>query len=122
MVASRPTLAVSEAVKKQIFETIKKGEIDEVVKLIRETGVDIANLQDEARNFSQTPIFYAAIISNHESAMKMCHMLIEMGVNPIKEDLLKQSPLFYAAREGNLQFVQLLIEKGADVNRKDKYG
>ena len=60
--ASRPTLAVSDAVKKQIFETIKKGEIDEVVKLIRETSVDIANLQDEPRNFSQTPIFYAAII------------------------------------------------------------
>ena len=52
----------------------------------------------------------------------MCHILIEMGVNPIKEDLLKQSPLFYAVREGNTQVVKLLIDKGADLNRKDKYG
>ena len=92
------------------------------MRLVRETGIDIANLTDEAKNFSQTPIFFAAIINNHDTALKMCHLLIEMGVNPIKEDLLKQSPLFYAVREGNNQVVKLLIDKGADLNRNDKYG
>ena len=71
------------------------------MRLLRETGIEIGSLLDEPKNFSQTPIFYAAIIPNHDTALKMCHFLIEMGVNPIKEDILKQSPLFYSVREGN---------------------
>ena len=45
-----------------------------------------------------------------------------MGVNPLKEDLLKQNPLFYTSREGNIDVATLLLQKGVDVNHKDKYG
>lgn len=49
------------------------------------------------------------IIPNHETALKMVQVLIEMGVNPLKEDRLKQNPLFYCAREGNTAVATLLI-------------
>ena len=113
---------MSDTLKKQIFEFVKKGEVDEVVRLVRETGIDIANLLEDAKNFNQTPVFFAAINPNHETALKMVQVLVEMGVNPLKEDLLKQNPLFYCAREGNMKVAQLLVQKGADVNHKDKYG
>ena len=32
------------------------------------------------------------------------------------------TPLYWAARQGKEGAVQLLIEKGADINIKDKYG
>lgn len=112
----------SDGLKKQIFDLVKKGEVDEVVRLVRDTNLDIANLLDEPKNFSQTPIFYAAIIPNHDTSLKMVQVLVEMGVNPLKEDLLKQNPLFYTSREGNLLLASFLIQKGVDVNSKDKYG
>ena len=59
------------------------------MRLVRETGIEIGSLLDEPKNFSQTPMFFASIIANHDVALKMCNVLIEMGVNPIKEDLLK---------------------------------
>lgn len=67
-------------------------------------------------------MFYASIISNHDLALKMSQVLIEMGVNPLKEDSIKQNPLFYATREGNLGVIALLLEKGGDINKQDKYG
>lgn len=46
--ASQP----SDTLKKQIFDLVKKGEVDEVVRVVRETGIDIANLLEEPKNFS----------------------------------------------------------------------
>lgn len=101
---------------------VKNGEVDKLIKVVRETGIDMANLLDEPKNFAQTPAFFAATISNHELSLKMVQVLVDMGVNPIKEDLLKQTPLFYAAREGNTLVAQVLINKGINVNHQDKYG
>ena len=62
-------------------------------------------------------MFFAAIISNHDVSLKMCQVLIDMGVNPLREDHLKQTPLFYSVRDGNMQVAQLLLDKGAEVNK-----
>ena len=37
---------------KQLFEKIKKGDVEEVVSMVREYGIDIATLVDEGKNFS----------------------------------------------------------------------
>ena len=39
-------------VSKQLFEKVKKGDVEEVVQMVREYGIDIANLIDEPKNFS----------------------------------------------------------------------
>ena len=50
-------------------------------------------------------------------------MLAEMGVEGVKEDSLKQTPIFYACREGNNAAIQYLVDVCKDyVNRQDKYG
>ena len=91
--------------------------------MVRESNIDMTNIQDEPKNFSQTPIFTACIIPNHELAFKMIKVLVELGIDPTKEDALKQTPLFYAAREGNSKAIQYFCnERGDSVNRQDKYG
>jgi len=53
----------------------------------------------------------------------MVKVLVEMGVDPLKEDALKQTPIFYAAREGNEAVINYLISRGVeDLNKQDKYG
>lgn len=53
----------------------------------------------------------------------MVKMLAEMGIDPAKEDTLKQTALFYASREGNSNVISFLLTEGRDnVNRQDKYG
>lgn len=42
-----------------------------------------------------------------------------MNANSI--DVYGQSPIYYAAREGHLDIIKLLIEKGADINMTDKF-
>ena len=106
-----------------LFEKVKRGEVDGVTQLVQESNIDIANLVDEPKNFSQTPIFSACIIPDKELALRMIKMLVNFGVDPKREDSLKQTPLFYIAREGNTQAIQYLCgEHHVDVNKPDKYG
>ena len=48
----------------------------------------------------------------------MIKVLAEMGSDPIQPDVLKQTPLFYACREGNTEAINFLISERKDnVNR-----
>lgn len=68
-------------------------------------------------------MFSACIVPDHEKAFKMIKVLAEMGSDPVQPDVLKQTPLFYACREGNLEVISYLINERKDnVNRQDKYG
>lgn len=60
---------------------------------------------------------------NHDVAFRMIKTLMELGIEATKEDALRQTPLFYACREGNMQAISHLVKEGRDnVNRQDKYG
>lgn len=56
---------------------------------------------DEPKNFSQTLIFSACVVPDKATAFNMLKMLTDLGVDGSKEDSLKQTPIFYACREGN---------------------
>ena len=45
----------------------------------------------------------------------MINVLVELGIDPVKEDSLKQTPLFYAAREGNAKVIDFLCGHRADI-------
>ena len=49
-------------------------------------------------------------------------MLIESGVDLFQKDNLKQTPLFYACRDGKPKLVQFLVEQGLPVSDLDTYG
>jgi len=91
--------------------------------MVRESNIDVASVIDEAKNFSQSLIFTACVIKDTEISLKMIKVLVELGVDPKKEDTLKQTALFYASREGLTDAISYLCTTGGvEVNRQDKYG
>lgn len=104
-----------------VIALIKKGDIDQVVTEINRSGVDPSQLVDEP-NFKQHLIFSATIIPDDALATKMADVLKNLGVNPAQADSLRQTPLYYAAREGKNQLCEYLIEHGCSVNHIDTYG
>lgn len=52
----------------------------------------------------------------------MVEYLISQGVDPIANDTLNQTPLFYASREGKLALVDLFLKNGCQPNHLDTYG
>ena len=60
-----------------------------MVRLVRQSSIDVKLVLDEPKNFSQTPIFHAAIIPDKDLAFRMIKVLVELGMDPIKEDSLK---------------------------------
>jgi len=93
------------------------------VRIVREANIDVSTLIDEPKNFSQSPVFSACIVAEHDLAFRMMKALVDLGISATREDSLKQTPLFYACREGNNQAVAYLVKDCRDnVNRQDKYG
>lgn len=91
--------------------------------MVSEMNIDVTTVIDESKNFSQTLLFTACVIRDPEQSSKMVQLLISLGIDPKKEDTLKQTPLFYAARQGNQETIQLLCKDNGDlVNQQDKYG
>lgn len=52
----------------------------------------------------------------------MTKFFIEKGVDPKYKDTLKQTAIYYAAREDHLEMIRLLVHKGCNLNDKDEYG
>jgi ribosomal protein S18 acetylase RimI-like enzyme len=54
--------------------------------------------------------------------MAIVRKLLELGVLPDRLDKHKQTPLYYAAREGNTECCELLISRRCQVNHRDQWG
>jgi ankyrin repeat protein len=76
----------------------------------------------DADQFNQTLLFTAAQIRDEDIAIEMCTQLIKQGVDPLQKDSLKQTPLYYCAREGNLKLAKFFIDQGLFVTDVDTYG
>lgn len=72
---------------KNFFDTIKKGDIDQVLAERNKLGIDVSNLVDEA-NFKQNPTFSVTVIKDENVSIEMARILIEMGVKPNMPDSL----------------------------------
>jgi ankyrin repeat protein len=53
----------------------------------------------------------------------MFEVLTSCGIKPqYAVDSLKQTPLYYAVREGHADLIKLLIKSGININHLDIYG
>jgi ankyrin repeat protein len=60
--------------------------------------------------FRQNLLFSSVLGPNEDKTIQIMTYLIEKGVDPLEKDNLKQTPLFYAAREGRSKVVQFLVD------------
>ena len=72
-------------------------------------------------NFNHNPLFFSAVIKNSEKCLEAFKIFLERGVDITYEDVLKQTVLFYLAREGHVDCIQLAVENGCNVNQIDQY-
>jgi len=74
--------------------------LDAVVNMVREHGIELKTYCDSAKHYSRSPISAACEMSSEFDSKIMVNYLLEKDVNPTKEDDIKQTPLFYAAKAG----------------------
>ena len=88
------------SIAKSFFDLIKQGDIDKILSEREKLGIDLSTLRDET--YQHNALFYVGQIKDTANAIRLTRIFIEdMGVSPNSVDLLKQTPLYYAAREGN---------------------
>ena len=87
----------------------------EVFKYLKSLGLD----PNEKDNFEQTCLYYTC----RDGKNLCCEYLIdECKLNPNEIDIYGQNPIYYAVRDGRIDTINLMIEKGANINIEDKYG
>jgi ankyrin repeat protein len=96
-------------VARQIIEAVRSGDIERFQREQRMYTVEARDVVDENQYF-QSLLFTATTINDQDKSIKMLSYLIENGVDPMQRDNLKQTPVFYAARDGKVNVLQFLID------------
>lgn len=102
-----------EAVNEKLFQAVKRGETDTVIRLIKE-GVNI-NAQDSS---GQT----ATMIATYNNDVTTAKVLIDEGADVNIQDDMKNNPFLYAGAEGYIDILKLTIKAGADPTITNRYG
>jgi len=107
-------IAVQRLMANDIFEAIKKNDIQLVQKIIGEDKSQIG-VKDE---FGNTPL-HCAVFSGH---IKIVELLLKCGAKVNAQDDGGLTPLFLSLFfPGNLEAFGLLLDYGADVNARGKH-
>ncbi len=93
------------------FDSVKSGNM-EVVRLFVDAGmpVDIVNKYDET----------ALMIAVNQQNETMVDALLLRGASVFKVDENGRSPFVLAARSGSVSIMKKLLDKGSDVNERDR--
>lgn len=105
---------------KPLFDKIESGNLEQVRHEVAQLNVEVSNMYDMP--YYQNALFKAIMIANEGPAFDMVRFLVEAGCKSNYVDYLKQTPLYYAAREGKSKIVKYLIDHGCNVNHVDTYG
>ena len=91
----------------------------EMVQVLLEYGVDV----DAQNSYHCTPLTFASL-GGHQNEPRVARLLIEHGADPntLDADADCMTPLHRASRRRRIELVRLLIEHGAIVEMKDKWG
>lgn len=92
--------------------------IYEAIEPLIEAGADV-NRKDKI--LRTTPLMEACSILG-DDGVKRSKLLLEKGVSIDDVDITRRSALAFAATYGHIEIVNLLLEAGADINRKDLTG
>jgi ankyrin repeat protein len=106
-----------------LLDAAQRGDKDDVLSYLR-VGADINALNLDRR----TPLSLAIYKNNHNLAMAIIKWANHGGRSKSVElhldtkDKNGQTPIYYAAYNGDIDLVKALIDGGADIHAKDKYG
>lgn len=105
---------------KVLFDIVEGGNLEQLKERASQMQVALDELYDLP--YYQTAVFRAVIIKHEQKALDMLQYLHEQGCQIDYVDFLKQTPLYYAAREGKCRLIKFLVDHGCNVNHVDTYG
>jgi len=88
---------VTAQLTKEVMEMVVAGDLPALEKV----KVPLTQLVDVKSQHNA--VFFAMLIADAAQCMKVLEYLVGQGLDSGLEDELKQTPLFYAAREGKLK-------------------
>ena len=106
-------MKLKEFTLKELYQVLLKEDTTLFTKFINDFGINSVETEDK-RN-----LLMNCILEGKENYAKL---LIEEGINLEYQDTLGYSALHFAVQENNLNVVQLLIGKNANVNISDNNG
>jgi predicted nucleic acid-binding OB-fold protein len=104
---------------KIFLNSVKEGDLQEIKNNIEKYSFDVKVIKDS--QYEQNALFYAALIKDDITALNVMKFFVEQGLNPLHTDKIRQTALYYAAREGKFLCCKFLIEQGCPLNDKDLY-
>lgn len=103
-----------------VFFVVRDQESHAVFKKLDE---GLSDPESRHVSYNQDLMFFAAARRKHlGDAGKIARRLADLGVPTSSFDTLHQTPLFFAAREGNTECATFLIHSKCEVNHRDKDG
>ena len=106
---------------KAFVDAVKSGDAEKFNFESMRNKVEVRDVID-AQTFNQNLCFTAVQGSDEIKCLDMLKFLVSLGVDLNAKDNLKQTPLFYAAKQGHCSIIKVLIENGLDINQIDFYG
>jgi ankyrin repeat protein len=70
----------------------------------------------------QISTYLASSITDETKCLEIFKILVAFGANPHFIDGMKQSVLFYLAKEGHASCIKLILDKGLNPNQTDIHG
>eukprot|EP01068_Selenidium_serpulae_P000739 Selendium_serpulae@DN11304_c0_g1_i1.p1 len=115
-------MAVSSEFEKQPFIRTIRSTTDfaEALRQLDETQDEV--LRGSCPMTEATALFYAVQRSSDDEGEAFVRYLCEQRAvcNAVRVDVNKQTPLFFAARDGNAKCARYLLERGCPVDHADK--
>jgi ankyrin repeat protein len=100
---------------------VKTGDREKFTLEVMKYNVEVRDVIDHSQ-FNQNLCFAAAQAPTESKAMQMMKLMVQLGVDLQRKDTLKQSPLFYACKNGYISMIRSLLDYGLNINEIDTYG
>ena len=107
---------VAEQRVSQLFSAIKRGELEEVTKLLNDNMIDINNVTDQA---GRTPFMVAS--QSTSLRYQMVKLLLDKGTD-VNKGVANWTALMQAIENNDKKMVKLLLDHRADVYSHNKDG
>ncbi|KAH0479582.1 MAG: hypothetical protein KVP17_001051 [Porospora cf. gigantea B] len=101
---------------------LRNGTFQEARKVLEESPV--GTLQEVCKQTGKNLVFVAAERPNDEEALYLVRELVDgkAKLNPGHSDHYRQTPLFFASRDGNAETLTYLCGKGLEIDQVDDAG
>lgn len=100
-----------------LYNIYHKGSKEDIIRTVNTAD---ENSLFERDNFNNCLIHFVAEFGNKESFEIIFNKLSDAFIDD--QNKIGETPLILAAKAGNKDIVQFLIDKGANINKKDVYG